>query len=366
MHPLEFLIDLGRRRPALLAAQALVVLAGLLAVSLNAGRLPVFTGTTYRAVFSDASGLQEGTEVRVAGIKVGKVRQIDLDDDRVVVTFDVTDVPLGDDTRAAIEIKTLLGQHYLSVTPAGSGRMEEGEAIPRSRTTTPLSIVPALQQLSTTSAALDTDQVAQALDALSGVLRSASPEVRGTLTGIARLSRTVASRDQQLQRLVESADTVTGVLATRDAEVATLFRSSQQVLETLDRRRRLIEEIVDAVASLSRELSGLVADNRATLGPAMDKVNRVLAMLRRHRRDLDDSLRMVAVYGRLFTSVAGSGRWFDGSITLPKGYALCSSGADGATGILDPVLSEINGSVNGSRTPCLPVGPAADSRPGAR
>lgn len=365
MRPLESLIDLGRRRPALLGVQAIVVLALLMAVALNAGRLPIFTGETYRAVFADASGLQEGTEVRVAGIKVGKVREIDLDDDRVVVTFDVEDVPLGEETRAGIEIKTLLGQHYLSVTPAGPGRMEEGGTIPESRTTTPLSIVPALQQLSTTTAALDTDQIAGALDALSGVLESATPEVRGTLTGIARLSRTVASRDQQLQQLFESADTVTGVLATRDAEVSTLFRSSQQVLETLDRRRRVIEDIVDAVARLSRQLSGLVADNRKSLGPALDKVNRVLAMLREHRRDLDDSLRLVATYGRLFTSVAGSGRWFDGSITTPKGYALCSSGDDdAATGILEPVLSQVNRSVNGSGAACLPVGPAADSRGG--
>jgi phospholipid/cholesterol/gamma-HCH transport system substrate-binding protein len=363
MRPLDSLIGLGRRRPALVGVQALVALAVLLAVALNAGRLPIFTGETFRAVFSDASGLQEGTEVRVAGITVGKVREIDLAGDRVVVTFDVTDVELGEETRAGIEIKTLLGQHYLSVTPAGPGRMEEGETIPESRTTTPLSIVPALQQLSTTTAALDTDQIAGALDALSGVLESATPEVRGTLTGIARLSRTVASRDQQLRQLFSSADTVTGVLATRDAEVVSLFKSSQQVLETLDRRRRVVEDIVDAVARLSRQLSGLVADNRETLRPALDKVDRVLAMLREHRRDLDDSLRLVATYGRLFTSVAGSGRWFDGSITTPRGYALCSSGADGAANqILDPVLSRINRSVNGSDAACLPFGPAADSR----
>ena len=172
------LVKFGRRRPALLALQGLVLMLVLLLTALNASRLPFFTGTEYRAAFSDASGLQEGEEVRIAGLKVGLVRHIKVDKDQVVVTFDVHKIRLGRSTTASIEVKTLLGQHYLNVTPLGSGKLDSGTTIPRTRTTTPLNVVPAFQRLTKDTSQIDTAQVAHAFDSVSEILkttRSAGP-----------------------------------------------------------------------------------------------------------------------------------------------------------------------------------------------
>jgi phospholipid/cholesterol/gamma-HCH transport system substrate-binding protein len=357
------LVAFGRRNPALLALNVLVLTLVLMLLALNASRLPFLTGREYSAAFRDASGLQEGEEVRVAGLKVGLVRHIKLDRGQVLVTFDVSHVRLGRSTTASIEVKTLLGQHYLAVTPLGSGDLDPDRPIPVTRTTSPLNVVPAFQKLTRHVQRIDTDQVAHAFDSVSGILKSSTPEVRGTLVGLSRLSQTVSSRDAQLRDLFTSADAVTKTVAARDKDIAHLLGSSDQVLHVLDQRRAVITRIIAETSALATQLRGLVADNRQTIGPALDKLNRVLTVLRANRANLDESLRLTGLYGREFSNVGGTGRFFDGSITAPRGVALCTvSPRNALSGVIDPLLSSLNEAANGSSAPCLPFGPASDSR----
>src|SRR5689334_12191558 len=112
------------RNPLLTGAIGLAVLAGLLLAAFNIDDLPLIGGgTAYAAAFRDASGLAPGNEVRVAGVKVGKVTGIGLARDGshpyVRVSFRVNGVHLGTGTEATIRIKTVLGQKYLALAPAG-------------------------------------------------------------------------------------------------------------------------------------------------------------------------------------------------------------------------------------------------------
>jgi len=348
-----------------IAVIGIALLTVLLALAVNFQRLPlVGGGTEYRAEFTDAAGLVSGEEVRVAGIKVGTVTGIKLGKGspaRVVVTFTVKGVDLGRSTTADIEVKTLLGQHYLGVTPLGSGKLDGGALIPLSRTTTPVNIVPVFQRLTTTSEEIDTDQVAKAFEVLSTTLTRTAPEMTQTLRGLSRLSRSVTVRDSEIRELFERVSQVSGVVADRDRDIAQLLTDTNTVLAELDRRRDTITSIIDGTVSLAQQLSGLVQDNRAQLAPALAKLNSVLAVLRSNRTNLDQAIRVAAVYGREFTNVGGSGRFFDTTIKSPHGMALCPNGdlPAGLDGVLGPILSQLNGSVNNSDKPCLPVGPAA-------
>lgn len=357
------LIQFGRTRPALLGLQCLVLMLVVLTGALNASRMPFLLGEPFRAEFADASGLQAGEEVRVAGVTVGTVRDIEVEDDVVVVSFDVDDdVELGHRTSASIEVKTLLGQHYLGLDPAGSEELEDS-IVPLERTTTPLNVVPAFAELTETAGGIDAEQLSSSFDALAGVLEQSAPEVRRTLDGLGRLSRSISTRDEQVQQLFDDAEGVSGVLAARNDDVSALIGASDQVLATLDSRREVISRIITETTALARQLRGLVADNRAVVGPALDKLNRVLAVLERNRDNIDEALRATALYGREFTSVGGTGRFFDGSVTLPRAYALCNNSSDSVLAdVLDPVLSALNQQVNGEDSPCLPVGPAAGGR----
>ena len=344
------------------AVNGIIVLTLLFVVAINFQRLPFFgNGDTYRAEFTDASGLVTGEEVRIAGIKVGTVTDIKLGKARAIVTFNVKGVDLGRDTTAGIEVKTLLGQHYLSVTPAGGGKLEEDALIPLARTSTPVNIVPAFQQLTTQSQEIDTAQVAAAFDSLSETLSRTAPEMTETLRGLSRISKSITVRDEEIRELFTRASAVSGVVAARDEDIARLLTDTTTVLAELDRRRETISQIITGTTSLARQLQGLVTDNQDQLQPALTKLNGVLAVLRKNKENLDETIQVASIYGREFVNVGGSGRWFDSSIKAPQGAALCSNGGlpTALESLLNPILSTINQNVNGSNKPCLPLGPAA-------
>lgn len=349
-----------------IAVIGLLLMAVVFTLAINFQRLPLLgNGTEYRAEFTDAAGLVPGEEVRVAGIKVGTVTDLKLatggSGAHVVVTFTVKGIDLGTATTAGIEVKTLLGQHYLSLAPAGSGTLAKDAVIPLSRTTTPVNIVPAFQQLTTETQQIDTAQVSKAFDVLATTLSRTAPQMTQTLRGLSRLSESITSRDAQIHTLFERTSQVSGIVAARDQDIAQLLTDTNTVLAELDRRRATITSIINGTGALARQLSGLVSDNRNQLAPALAKLNGVLAVLRANRANLDQALRVAAVYGREFVNVGGSGHFFDTTIKAPHGLALCENGnlPVGLGAILDPILSALNKAQNNSTKPCLPVGPAA-------
>lgn len=358
-------MSVSNRSDAALVRIAVIGLVGILTLillALNVQRLPlVGGGTTYRAEFADAAGLVAGEEVRVAGLKVGNVTDIELGRGTVIVSFRVKGVDLGERTTAGIEVKTLLGQHYLSLTPAGPGELDPDETIPLARTTTPVNIVPAFQRLASQSAEIDTAQVAEAFDSLSEVLDRTAPEMGSTLRGLARLSRSVASRDEDIRALFARANEVSGVVAARDRELTELLRGTVAVLDVLDRRRETITQIIDGTGTLARQLTGLVRDNDKDLGPALAKLNGVLDVLQANKQQIDEILRTALTYGREFANMGGTGRWFDAAVKFPRGMALCDTGTTNnpLSSVISAVLSQINSGVNGSDRPCLPLGPAS-------
>lgn len=355
--------DAGKVRVAVVG---LVLIAVTLAAAMNAQRLPLIGGgETYYAEFTDAAGLQVGEEVRVAGVKVGRVTGMELDGNMVRVEFLVQDTELGTDSSAGIEVKTLLGQHYLSVVPAGREAMAEGDTIGLDRTTTPVNLVPAFQQLTTTVQDIDTDQVAEAFDALAETLDATAPEMTGTLRGLTRLSQTITKRDLEIKELFSRANQVSGVVAARDTELAQLLAGSDEVMQTLASRRDLITRIIRGTTRFSRQLSGLVRDNDKALAGTLAKLDKVLKILRSNKKNIDETMKYGAAYAREFTNVGGSGEWFDATLKFPRGYALCiTESTDPALEqLLGAALSQVNQAVNGDDQPCLPAGPAAGGAP---
>src|SRR5882762_4023248 len=118
------------RNPIPIGIVSIAVIALVLLAAVYSDDLPIIGGgTTYSAEFSEAAGLKANDEVRIAGVKVGKVKDIALDGDRVVVRFKVKGAWVGDRTSAAIKIKTILGQKYLSLEPDGTGVLNPSQRI---------------------------------------------------------------------------------------------------------------------------------------------------------------------------------------------------------------------------------------------
>lgn len=304
-------------------------------VALLAGSFSVDSiigGDEYKAEFSEAAGLRPNDEVRVAGVKVGKVLSVDLAGDRVQVEFRVKDAELGDRSRADIRIKTLLGRKFLSLTPEGDEQLEPGEVIPLARTTSPFDIADAFQDLSSSVGEIDDVQLAQSFSVLADTFRDTPEEVRASLEGLGRLSRTLASRDAELGALLERTRGVSQVLAERDEDLTAFLADSSLVLQEVARRREAISRLLDTTVQLSEQLRGLVRENRADLAPALDRLANVAAVLRENQDNLDASLVRLAPFVRVFANNLGNGRWFDTivqNLTTPVGFCPGTFGPDG-------------------------------------
>ena len=228
-------------------------------------------------------------------------------------TLTTSSVHLGSDTRASIQIATLLGNKYLALEPAGAGAWPNDRELPLSRTATPYDVEPAFQDLASTVGQIDTQKLAHALDTMAVTFRDSPASVRSMLSGLSRLSETIASRDAELGRLLDHAGTVTGVLAERRTAFTQLFTDGDKLLTTLQQRRDTIRSLLANTSAMSRQLSGLVHDNQATIGPALRELHGVLTELNDHQDNLDQIIRGLYVFVRGEVDATGAGPWFDGT-----------------------------------------------------
>jgi phospholipid/cholesterol/gamma-HCH transport system substrate-binding protein len=310
------------RNPIAVGVAGLAVLAAMMLAAFNVDELPLIGGgTEYRAAFRDASGLVPGNEVRVAGVKVGKVTAVELaragGGAYVRVRFDVDDgaVRLGRDTEATIRIKTVLGQKFLALAPAGPGRLPAGAQIPLEHTASPFDVVQAVSGLAGTLDQIDVKQLAAAFTVLSQTFADTPASVRASLTGLSRLSQSVAGRDAELRDLLTHARGVTAVLASRDDDFRELVADANLLLDEVSRRREVIHSLLVSTNDLANQLSGLVADNRTRLEPALRQLRGVVATLQRDRADLERTLQQMAPFVNAFANVVGNGRWFDSYVS---------------------------------------------------
>jgi phospholipid/cholesterol/gamma-HCH transport system substrate-binding protein len=325
-----------RRVPDAPVRTALVGLAALalgVVAALNARSLPVLgDGTTYSAEFSEAAGLFEGNDVRIAGVQVGRVSDVELRGDHVLVSFQAKGAWLGDTTGAAIRLKTVLGQKYLALDPQGDGTLDPGDPIPRSRTSVPYDVLAAFGELSSTVDRIDTAQLAKSFDTLSATLANTPQSVRAALTGLSRLSDTLATRDHQLASLLGNTRVVSRTLVDRDAAVRQLLDDGNQLLSEVSNREQAISALLDGSRQLATELSGLIDDNNTQLGPLLTQLDQLTSMLQRNQDALAAGIKGFAPLVRLGVNIAGNGRWIDGylcGLVLPSMGPLNEEGCHG-------------------------------------
>ena len=183
-------IPFRERNPVPIGAIGLLCIGLVLFLAFNVQSIPfIGGGDHYRAAFSEAGGLIKGDDVRIAGVKVGKVRKVDLAGNRVIVDFVVTEpAAFGTQTGASVRMKTLLGSKYLALEPAGGGQLTKDSEIPLERTVSSYDIVNAFTDLATTSEQIDTDALAKSLTTLATEFTNTSAMAQ-QLTGLVRDNR---------------------------------------------------------------------------------------------------------------------------------------------------------------------------------
>ncbi|MGW4481632.1 MlaD family protein [Rhodococcus triatomae] len=215
---------------------------------------------TITATFANALNLPASAKVKRAGVDVGEVESMAVDDYTAVVTMRITDsVELPVDTTAELRSATPLGDIFVSVEPPPDAApdgptLQEGDSIPLDRT----SVAATVEDVLTTAALLVN----------GGVLRDATKVVNG-------LGAAVGDRGEGLAGLVTQSTDLVRNLAARNADIDATLAATGELSRTLAEQQGTLAEVVTAAAPAARAVSANTEQMLALLG-RIDRITRQL------------------------------------------------------------------------------------------
>jgi phospholipid/cholesterol/gamma-HCH transport system substrate-binding protein len=265
---------------AVAAAVAVALLAGC--VGPLAGPEPV----VYEAVVSRSNNLFERSEVKVAGLVVGRVTELRPDGPNVVVRMEVhPDVPIPADARARIKPLSLIGERFIQLEPAYTDGpvLEPGSQIPLERTGVPAEVDEVLASFERFMSELDPRGLADLIEVLAdtlsgqgpglnelidegattiGVLADASDDLVGIARELGQLNETVATRDDRIGEVIEDWSTLTRTFVEESDEIiagiGNLHRLTLELRGLLDDHAdplvRDIEVLTTSLSTVERNL----------------------------------------------------------------------------------------------------------------
>lgn len=310
-----------------LFAVVTILATALLAVTIvNISFIPK---DTYRAVFTDVTGLEVGDDVRVAGVRVGEVQDIRIKDRTLAeVTFDVSrDRPLLTSTGAVIRYRDLVGQRYVALTEgAGDGaRLAPGGTIPLARTQPALDLNALLNGFKPLFAALSPNDVNQLAFELISTLQGEGGTIDSLLAHTASLTTTLADRDQLIGSVIDNLNRVLTTLDKRSAHFSALLDQLQRLVSGLSADRTAIGDSLTSISALAGATSGLLADGRPALRSDIAGLSTLAGTLQAHTSTVEGVLQRLPHKLNVLTGTATYGSWFnfylcdfDGRVVLPK------------------------------------------------
>jgi phospholipid/cholesterol/gamma-HCH transport system substrate-binding protein len=165
--------------------------------------------------------------------------------------------------------------------------------------------------LSNTTENIKIPQLQQALGTVADTMNRTSDEAAVTFEGLSRLSIAIASRDEEIQTLLQRASSVSRLLAARKGDIVALVKESDLILQELRRREAAIHSLLVGTSTLSRELGGLVDDNQAQIGPMLESLRQVTQLLVDREKQLRAAVHNLGPYTRILSNIIGTGPWFD-------------------------------------------------------
>jgi len=312
------------------------LLLGLLYLTL--GQVTLGDSRSYRAEMVDASGLESGDVVRVAGVRVGQVDDLEVvDDNRVLVHFHVdVEQRLTDRTHVMVRYENLLGDRYLELDqPPGEGaELEEDVTIPVERTAPALDLDVLLNGFRPLFQGLAPEQVNELATSLISTLQGRGGTIESLLAQTAELTNGLADNDEAIGSLITNLDTLLASLDSRDTQLRSTLGEMSELVHGLAKDRDPIAEAVAGISRFSGSLAGVLADARAPLKDVVTATRDVSALLNRNSARLDKTLETLpGAYQRL-SRIASHGSFFN--------FYLCSVrvilGAPNGPQISSPVI----------------------------
>jgi len=303
------------------SADLVKLLVFVLVTTLSTGVLVVTIGNLsfndtrdYKAEFVDATGVVEGDDVRIAGVKVGVVEDIEIvNRTRALVSFKVDEgTPVNGGTNAQIRYRNLVGQRYIDLSQGvgDTGAMPEGATIPVQRTRPALDLTVLFNGFKPLFEALSPNDINQLSYEIVQVFQGEGGTMEGLLTHTASVTSTLANRDEVISQLIENLSRVLDHVADRDKQLTELISSFRTLVGGLKDDRQAILGSLDKVSALSVETADLIDGIREPLVEDVAHLRKVAGNIDRNKGELDRALQVLpiklnkigrtAIYGSFF------------------------------------------------------------------
>jgi phospholipid/cholesterol/gamma-HCH transport system substrate-binding protein len=286
---------------------------GVLIVTI--GGLSFASASTYKAVFTDATGVLKGDDVRVAGVKVGSVKDVEVHDrTRALVTFSVDDsTQVTQATHATIKYRNLVGQRYIALTQEVGNAQALGDdaTIPLSRTAPALDLTVLFNGFKPLFEALSPTDINQLSYEIVQVFQGEGGTLESLLGHTASVTSTLAARDQVISQLIDNLNQVLDHLGDRDQQLNQLITTFRTFVKGLKDDRQAILGSLDQISDLSVETAGLVKDVRSPLVSDIKELRRLTSNVQANRGELDRALQVLPIKLEKIGRTATYGSWFN-------------------------------------------------------
>ncbi len=279
------------------------------------GNLSFGAKKDYAAEFVDATGVNKGDDIRIAGVKVGSVEDVQaVGPHRALVKFKVdADTVVNDGTHAKIRYRNLLGQRYISLTQEGDGgsRLKEKTVISSKKTESALDLTLLFNGFKPLFEALSPDDINKLSYEIVQVFQGEGSTVEGLLASTASLTQTLADRDKVIGQLLDNLDYVLDHVADRDQQLTRLIDSFRGLVGGLNDDREAILSSLDSISALSVQTAALVTDIKDPFVKDIKELRKVATTLDRNRKEIDRTLQVLPVKLRKIGRTATYGSWFN-------------------------------------------------------
>ena len=277
---------IGLRATVLKVSAFAVVSALLLLMLYNTMTNSVSGGTnSFSAVFTDVSGLRPGDDVRVAGVRVGRVESIAVDGRRARVDFVLSkSQPLLSTTELVMRYQNLVGQRYLAMVqgPKRGAPLHDGSVVPLTRTSPGFDLTALLNGFRPLFEVLQPAGVNKLSASVIKVLQGEGGSVDQLLRQTADLTGFLADRDKLFQQVAANLTPVLVDLAGQGTELKTAVDELGKLMSGLARNRQRFGAALDGVIRLVTTTSSLAHQAEAPTVRDVKALRAVAAMYAQH------------------------------------------------------------------------------------
>ncbi len=269
----------------------------------------LFARPSYYGQFTDTGGILKGDKVRIAGMEVGKVEDLKIDGDHIVMKFSIGTNTIGTESRLAIRTDTILGKKVMEIEALGSKPLSPGATLPLGQSTTPYQIYDAFFDITKAATGWDIDAVKKSLQVLSETIDQTYPNLSSALDGVTRFSDTIGKRDEEIKHLLAQANSVASILGDRSEQIDRLLVNTKTLLAAFNERGQAINALLGNVAAFSTQVKGLINDN-PNLNHVLEQLRQLSDLLNERKDDLATGLEEVGKFLPSLNEAIGSGPFF--------------------------------------------------------